>query len=381
MLKKRISYFLKIIIAFFIVLIVSIAGVLIVRNKKKELASIPPPVKPIFSVIATKVKIGNLYEEQKYLGVVKPQLTAFVSPLITARIVDVKVTQGDLVKKGQCLIILDSQLYRTKVLSYKAELDAAKTALYTYEGIYSRDLKLFKNKALSKEALDKSKMARDLAKSRVISLENRLKDARIQLSFTKIFAPFNAIVTQKFMDVSDVAVAGKPILKLDALDKGYKVVVKIPQQIFPLLQIGQEVEILSPYKKSFIKAKISRLFPQNSQGSSLATCEIYLKKSPFGLPSGSTVEVIFKLKKSYGFIVPTRSILHQATSSNLVFVVTKNNTIHRVPVKILLQTPFKCCIVPVHKGELSVGDNVVVAGEDILLRLHEGEFIHVARMF
>jgi multidrug efflux pump subunit AcrA (membrane-fusion protein) len=122
MLKKRISYFLKIIIAFFIVLIVSIAGVLIVRNKKKELASIPPPVKPIFSVIATKVKIGNLYEEQKYLGVVKPQLTAFVSPLITARIVDVKVTQGDLVKKGQCLIILDSQLYRTKVLSYKAEL-------------------------------------------------------------------------------------------------------------------------------------------------------------------------------------------------------------------------------------------------------------------
>ncbi len=375
--KKTNLNLIKIIIAIVVIIAIVGVGIFIVRQKKKQLASIPLPVKPTLSVNVVKLKKGYLYLSQQYLGLVEPRVTSFVSPLITARIVSLKVREGDHVKKGQCLVVLDSSIYKARVASLKAQLEAAKTALYTYEGIYLRDLKLFNHKALSKEALDKAKMARDSARARVVDVKNQLKTALIQLSYTKIFSPFDAIVTQKFMDVSDVAVIGKPILKLDALNKGYKVVVRIPQELFPLLYVGQQVNILSPYgKNTFISAKISKLFPQDSQMNPLPSCEIYLKSSPFGLPSGSTLTVVFKLRKQYGFIVPARSILHQAIGHNLLFVVSKEHRIKKIPVRVLLQTSYRCCVEPIRKGAISVGDDIVVAGEDMLLRLHEGDIVH-----
>jgi len=377
MAKKRLLNPFKIIIVLIVIVAIIAVGVFIVRKKKKELASIPPPVKPSYSVNIAQVKEGYLYLKQQYLGLIEPRVTSFISPLVTARIVAINVKEGDHVKKGQCLVKLDSSIYRTRVNSLKAQLQAAKTALYTYEGIYLRDLKLFNHKALSKEALDKAKMVRDSAKARVVDIKNQLKTALIQLSYTRLFAPFNGVVTQKFMDVSDVAIIGKPILKLDALDKGYKIVVRIPQELFPLIHINQEVEVLSPYNnKTYIKAKISKLFPQTNQLNPLPACEIYLKKTPFDLPSGSIITVVFKPKKEYGFIVPARCILHQSIGNDLLLLVTNDNRIKRVPIKILLQNPNQCCVEPIQKNTLYVGDNVVVAGEDILLRLHTGDIVN-----
>ncbi len=374
---RKPSSFFKIIIAILIILVFVAIGVFIVRQKKKQLASIPPPIRPSYSVNVVKVKKGDLYLKQQYLGLLEPSVTSFISPLITARIISIKVKEGDHVRKGQCLVLLDPSIYKTRVDSLRAQLQAAKTTLYTYEGIYLRDIKLFNHKALSKEALDKAKMARDSAKARLIDIKNQLKTALIQLSYTKLLAPFNGIITQKFMDISDVAVIGKPILKIDALNKGYKIIVRIPQELFPLLHLNQEVEIISPYNnQAFIRAKISKLFPQIDQKNPLPTCEIYLKTQPFNLPCGSTVTVIFKPKKQYGFIVPARCILHQATGNDLLFVVTKDHHIKKIPVKILLQNPDKVCVLPLKGGSLATGDRVVVAGEDILLRLHEGDLVN-----
>jgi len=251
--------------------------------------------------------------------------------------------------------------------SLAAQVDAAKIALATYEGIYHRDLVLYQNKGLSKEALDRSDMVRAAAESRFKALESSLSNARVELSYTRLAAPYDALVTKRLMEPGDIALPGKPILAIDAQDKGYKLTVNLPQDIFPVLKAGDPVKIVpGAGGKGSVAAAISSLYPAGPVGM-LPVCEVDLGSRPFGLPAGSSMGVVFTVSRALGFIIPQRAVLHES-SGNFVFVVDENEAVKIVPVDMLVQDPDRACV----QGDLAAGQKVVVAGEDVLLRLHQG---------
>ncbi|VAW34802.1 hypothetical protein MNBD_DELTA03-1309, partial [hydrothermal vent metagenome] len=163
----------------------TIGGVLIVRHKKKELAAIPPPVRPLMAVYTAPVQSGSLADTRKYLGILRAGVSGQVSSQLTARIISVPVREGDVVKKGRLVAVLDSRIQRDKVKSLRAQVDAARTALVTYQGIYRRDLVLYQNKGLSKESLDRSDMVKAAAESRLKALQSSLRNAGVELSYTR----------------------------------------------------------------------------------------------------------------------------------------------------------------------------------------------------
>jgi len=359
---------LRIVIFLVIAVVLVAAGVLIVRNKKKELAETPPPARPPITVETAEVKYGNLADTRKYLGILRARVSGYVSSQLAARIISIRVREGDLVKKGRVVAVLDSRIQRDRVKSFLAQVDAAKTALSTYEGIYQRDLVLYQHKGLSREALDRAKMARDSAGSRLKALESSLSSARIELSYTRLVAPYDALVTRRLMEPGDIALPGKPVLAIDAKGRGYKLLVTLPQDIFPLLKTGDPVKIvLGTGAKDAINARISSLYPAGPSGM-LPVCEVDLGHRPFGLPAGSSLGVVFTVSRARGFIVPQRAVLHES-SGNFVFVLDKNEKVRIVPVDLLIQDPDRTCV----KGDLEIGQKVVVAGEDVLLRLHQGQ--------
>ncbi|VAW36972.1 hypothetical protein MNBD_DELTA04-356 [hydrothermal vent metagenome] len=358
---------LRIVIFSVIAVVLVAGGVLIVRNKKKELAETPPPARPLMAVNTAAIQYGNLADTRKYLGILRARISGQVSSQLAARIISIRVREGDVVKKGRIVVVLDSRIQRDKEKSLVAQVDAARTAFATYEGIYHRDLVLYQNKGLSREALDRSGMARAAAESRLKALESSLGNARVELSYTRLAAPYDALVTKRLMEPGDLALPGKPVLAIDARDKGYKLLVTLPQDIFPVLKAGDPVQIVpGAGTKGTVDAAISSLYPAGPAGM-LPVCEVDLAARPFGLPAGSAMGVVFTVARARGFIVPQRAILHEA-SGNFVFVVDKNGKVRIVHVDMLVQDPDRACV----KGDLSTGQKVVVAGEDVLLRLHPG---------
>ncbi len=358
---------LRIVIFCLIAVVLVASGVLIVRNKKKELAETPPPARPLMAVNTAVIQSGNLADTRKYLGILRARVSGQVSSQLAARIISIRVREGEVVKKGRIVALLDSRIQRDKEKSLAAQVDAARTALATYDGIYHRDLVLYQNKGLSKEALDRSDMARAAAESRLKVLESSLRTARVELSYTRLAAPYDALVTKRLMEPGDIALPGKPLLAIDALNKGYKLLVTLPQDIFPVLKAGDPVRIVAGAgTKGAVQAAISSLYPAGPAGL-LPVCEVDLVARPFGLPAGSSMGVVFTVARGRGFIVPQRAVLHEA-SGNFVFVVDKNGTVRIVPVHMLVQNPDRACV----KGDLAAGQKVVVAGEDVLLRLHQG---------
>ncbi|NOX80423.1 MAG: efflux RND transporter periplasmic adaptor subunit [Deltaproteobacteria bacterium] len=358
---------LRIVIFCLIAVVLVVGGVLIVRNKKKELAKTPPPARPLMAVNTAVIQSGNLADTRKYLGILRARVSGQVSSQLAARIISIRVREGEVVKKGRIVAVLDSRIQRDKEKSLAAQVDAARTALATYEGIYHRDLVLYQNKGLSKEALDRSDMARAAAESRLKALESSLRTARVELSYTRLAAPYDALVTKRLMEPGDIALPGKPLLAIDALDKGYKLLVTLPQDIFPVLKAGDPVRIVAGAgTQGAVQTAISSLYPAGSAGL-LPVCEVDLVARPFGLPAGSSLGVVFTVARGRGFIVPQRAVLHEA-SGNFVFVVDNNQAVRIVPVHMLVQNPDRACV----KGDLAAGQKVVVAGEDVLLRLHQG---------
>lgn len=358
---------LRIVIFCLIAVVLVAGGVLIVRNKKKELARTPPPARLLMAVNTAAIQSGSLADTRKYLGILRARVSGQVSSQLAARIISIRVREGEVVKKGRIVAVLDSRIQREKKKSLAAQVDAARTAFATYEGIYHRDLVLYQHKGLSKEALDRSDMARAAAESRLSALESSLRTAGVELSYTKLAAPYDALVTKRLMESGDIALPGKPLLAIDALDKGYKLLVTLPQDIFPALKSGDPVQIVpGAGMKGTVDAVISSLYPASPVGM-LPVCEVDLDARPFGLPAGSSLGVVFTVARAQGFILPQRAVLHEA-SGNFVFVVDEDGTVKIVPVAMLVQGPDRACV----QGGLADGQKVVVAGEDVLLRLHQG---------
>ncbi|BAT71055.1 RND family efflux transporter MFP subunit [Thermosulfidibacter takaii ABI70S6] len=363
--KKPIKVLLTIL---FIVALV-FGAVFLVKKRKMEIVKAPLPETPPLPVVTAEVKKGALEITEDYLAVIEPMEKIELAPRVTGHLLEVRVREGDVVKKGQILAVLDSRPFKTQYNSIKAQLEGAKSTLSTLEAIYQRDLVLYKNKAISEEQFERSRSARDEALARVKTLEESLENAKLNLEYCVIKAPTNGVITRRIQDPGDLALPGKPVLEMEVPESGYKVVSHVPQELIPRLEMGGTAYIYPSLqdKNNVIKAKITRIYPAIRAGT-LGELEIDLPSKPFNLPSGSTVDVTVVAKLVKGFIVPTNSLLH-TTKGYFVFAVSKNETVRIVGVKLLGSTERLAAV----EGNLAEGERVVVGSESVLLRLKNGE--------
>ncbi len=354
---------------------VVVVGARVVLKKKKELSREPPPAASPLAVFTEPLVEGKLAQVHRYLGRLEAKIQAELSARITGAVLSVSVREGDAVKEGDVLVVLDSRVQRSRIRSLKVQLGAARTALASTRKIYERDRILYENKALGKEALDQSRVALDSARARVAELEALLEAAQVEYSYTRITAPFDGIVVRRFMDPGDTAFPGKPLLALVSTRDGYKVVADVPQEVFAHLRPGTPV-ILRPglnRERKALSASISRVYPAGSSDYGLLpSVEIDQNSAPFGLPVGSSLHVEVQVREVRGFIVRSGSLLHRSSSRAVLFHVDEKNRVHPIPVEVLATNAERACV----RGKLRPGMRVVVAGEDVLLRLHEGRIVH-----
>ncbi len=379
----------RLIIAVIILILLIAGGIMVVKKKKAELASVPPPEKALTPVETVRAGWGEFAAHADFLGTIRPKISAEIAPRITARIVEVRVREGRIVKKGEVLARLDDREQRDTISSLEARLAAARTALSTREAIFNRDRKLFEAKAISREALDLSITTRDAARAEVITLEKQLDSARTALSYTILKAPFDGCITGRIMEPGDMGLPGKPVVAMESPEAGYYVEVKVPQRQIPALKVGDEISIFPDAgasrhmslpsdhgaSPSQVKAAISRIHPAVRTGT-LGVIEADVPVRPFGFPSGSAVNVSITTGRFTGLRVPLRALLENVRGA-AIFTVT-DGTVHVLPVNVMYRGADMAVVISASGHDLQSGVNVIVAQESALLRLHEGQKVGVS---
>lgn len=148
-------------------------------------------------------QVSNKTNEQSkkvFTGLVKESREVRLAFQIPGPLVKLNVDQGQFVKKGEVVAVLDERDYIVNLESANANYENAKLQAERYAALYEK-------KSTSKSIYDQMQAAYKLAKAQKEAAENALKD-------TKIYAPFNGYVQSMFVENFEKVGAGQPIVSI-----------------------------------------------------------------------------------------------------------------------------------------------------------------------
>ena len=365
---------MKKVIAILVALLLIGGAVFIIKKKKDMIAHTPAAAAyplPVDAAVATR---GTFDMASHYLGALQPYNYADIAPRITGHIMSVKVREGDIVRKGDVLVIIDDRELKEKeqaqvlqVAAIRSQLAGAKSAYETQQAVFERDETLVKEGAISREAFERSRAQRDMALAQVKSLEDNMaaltniqKAQAVETSYSVLSSPIDGVVAKRLAEPGELAVPGKPIVRVEGTGR-FKLVVQIPETEMPLMKKGGRVAISNG--KDALNAFISRVYPAVGTGT-LGTIEIDMTNRPFDCPSGGTIGVdVITGEIPDAVIVPLNALLEDR-SGDFVYKI-EGDRIKVLKVTILGKNADHAAI----RGDIKDSDMVATGDEGKLMRL------------
>ncbi len=133
---------------------------------------------------------------------------------VSGRVEQVLFEEGDQVKKGDVVAVLDKGPFEDELALRQAELTQAMATLNNAESIYERRAELVKTGAVSQTAYDEALAARDEVRARVETAMARVNLAQTRLEDTEIHAPNNGTILTRVREEGAIVAEGAPVYTL-----------------------------------------------------------------------------------------------------------------------------------------------------------------------
>jgi RND family efflux transporter MFP subunit len=199
-------------------------------------------------VTLTKVAQGDIRETAAVSGIVAalPNQDVRVSALVTGRIAEMKVAEGDAVQIGQVIARLDARPYQDQLVQAEAAAQQAKANLENAQLSRKRNEDLFQRGIAARKDFEDARTQESVAAGSVKQSEATVELAHIQLSRTEIRSPLNGRVAKRFVSVGEQVdgTAVQPIAEVANLAE-VELLGNVPSNYLSKLRIGQPLEIES----------------------------------------------------------------------------------------------------------------------------------------
>jgi multidrug efflux system membrane fusion protein len=169
------------------ILLVSVLGLLMLNGCGKAQPDAPPPPE----VTVAKVISKRIKDWDEYTGRFQAVDTVEVRPRVSGYIDQVLFNEGQSVKKDDVLVIIDPRPYQADFDRAKAGLALARSQMELAKLEAGRVQKLKDSGAVSREELDERLSNLNQQDASVAAAKAALDNAALQLSFTKVRAPFD----------------------------------------------------------------------------------------------------------------------------------------------------------------------------------------------
>jgi RND family efflux transporter MFP subunit len=166
----------------------------------------PPPPPQVTVTQPTRQLVTDYLE---FTGNAQAINTAQLRARVEGFLEKVYFQDGDLVKKGQILFLIQANTYKAKVEEAEAEILRQKAALDHARNEVQRYSKLVQQKAAAQSDLDNWRFQLDSANAALKAATAKRDLAKLNLDYTKVTAPFDGRIDRRLKDVGNLVGAGE----------------------------------------------------------------------------------------------------------------------------------------------------------------------------
>jgi len=269
---------------------------------------------------------------------------------IPGKIKSLNVDVGDKVKKGQVLAELDDREAVAQLNQSKAKYDLAVQVLNRFKDLRTKG-------HISIQDLDRANSEELVAKS-------QYEFYKVKFEQTKLLAPFNGIVQDRYLDTGSVINGGIPILEI--LDsKNVKAHISIPISYIDKIKIGDSYNF--DIGDTSAKAKLQRLAPM-SLGGSNNRLAVFVFDTFFNPGSVATLK-LNTIEKGRGTWVPIKSLSQSEQGIWAIYTINEERKVVRDLVDVIYFEGEYAFV----NGTLKNGDLVILGGAQKII---EGKILN-----
>lgn len=185
----------------------ALVGVLTLAACGEKNAFVPPPPPKIEVAQPLKKTVTRYLEATGNTAAVNTTtLVARVQGFIQA----IKYNDGDLVKAGDVLFVIEQKPYQLSLEQAEAGQASAQADTKKAEADYARQVDLAAKNIASQATLDQATASKDAAIAKQTQSEVDIEQAKLNLSYTEVKAPFDGIVTAREVSLGQLVGAGGP---------------------------------------------------------------------------------------------------------------------------------------------------------------------------
>ena len=266
------------------------------------------PAQPLATATVDFRNVGLSYAAD---GVVEAIRTSTLAAQVPGRIVELRVNAGDRVTKGQVLARIDPREAADGVAMSRAQVARVEADLANASANLERTRKLVAQNFVSKAALDKAQADYDAARAQLaVSLASASQSMTVQ-GHTIVSAPFAGVVSERLVDLGEMAQPGRPLLTVFD-PKELRAVAYVPQDRVSAIRSegGVAVEILALSQR--IKAARITILPSADPRTHTTQVRVDLPDGLQGVFPGQFARVHFTIGTARKLVIPTQAVVHRS---------------------------------------------------------------------
>jgi RND family efflux transporter MFP subunit len=332
-----------------------------IAELKKSISELQEQVKDtsVKEIVKIPVAVQKVVQEDfesffEVHGVVATDQNIMVNPEMSGLIKQIKVREGQRVKKGQVLAVIDTELINRQIKEVEKGLEFAVQVFQKQENLQK------KNVGTEIQFLE--------AKNRKESLEKTLESLRAQLNKAFVKAPISGTIDEIFPNVGELGGPQAPLVRMVNISDVF-VKADIAEAHLGKVKVGDKVDVRLSSINEEVKGKVT--YVGNYINAMNRTFLVHVDiPNPKGMYLPNLLSVV-KIRNAYekeAVVIPSK-VLQNDGKHTYVFTV-ENGIAHKKSLTVGVSYGGKVVV----KEGLTVNEQVVVKGQTSLV---EGSAIEV----
>jgi membrane fusion protein, multidrug efflux system len=197
----------------------AVAGCILSAGCKQSTLAPAPPPPPV--TVATPIH-KEIVEWDEYTGRTEAIESVQIRPRVSGYIDQITFKEGQLVKPGDVLFVIDQRPYRNVLDQDKANLQRADAQRQLKVANFARAQQLFQNKVSSKEEYDTKVADRNEAEAEFAQAQASLNSAQLNMDFTEVKSPILGRISRQLVTRGNLVQADSTVLtKVVSVDPIY----------------------------------------------------------------------------------------------------------------------------------------------------------------